>query len=241
MNGNPFAGASYVLTGLRLIFQPGIRPYVAIPLAINTLLFATLIWYVSGEFGAFIDRLLPGWLDWLSWLLWPLFAITTLVILFYTFTLVANLVGAPFNSLLAEAVERHLKGEPTGSQGGWVQALKSIGPALWAELKKLGYFALWAVPLLILFLIPVINLAAPFLWLAFSAWMLSLEYADYPMGNHGLLFPQQRAKLRERRLTALGFGGATLVLTAIPVVNFLVMPAATAGATVMWLKEWGKN
>jgi len=38
----------------------------------------------------------------------------------------------------------------------------------------------------LLFIIPVINIAAPILWLLFSAWYMTLEYTDYPMANSGL-------------------------------------------------------
>ena len=66
--------------------------------------------------------------------------------------------------------------------------------------------------------------------------MLALEYLDYPMGNHGLLFPEQRRRARERRLLVLGFGAAISGLTMIPVINFLVMPLAVAGATALWVE-----
>jgi len=97
---------------------------------------------------------------------------------------------------------------------------------------------MWSVPFLLLFLIPGINLIAPFTWLAFSAWMLAVEYADYPMGNHGLRSDEQKQRLGNKRLLSLGFGGAVTVATMIPVVNFLVMPAAVAGATAMWVKQF---
>ena len=93
------------------------------------------------------------------------------------------------------------------------------------------YFALRAVPLLILFLIPGLNLLAPLLWLAFSAWFLALEYADFPMANHGLGFKEQHRRLKQQRLTSLGFGAGATLLTLIPVLNFVAVPAAVAGAT----------
>jgi len=96
----------------------------------------------------------------------------------------------------------------------------------------------WSLPFLLLFLIPVINIIAPFVWLIFSAWMLTIEYADYPMGNHGLRSDEQKYRLSEKRLLSLGFGGAVTVATMIPVFNFLVMPAAVAGATAMWVKQF---
>ena len=88
-----------------------------------------------------------------------------------------------------------------------------------------------------LFFIPGINLAAPFLWFMFSAWMLSLEYLDYPMGNHGLLFSDQRPIINQRRFMSLGFGGAVNVAVMIPVANFIIMPAAVAGATALWVEQ----
>jgi CysZ protein len=102
----------------------------------------------------------------------------------------------------------------------------------------LAYFILWTIPLLVLFFIPGINAIAPLLWAAFSAWMLALQYVDYPMGNHNILFREQRRILARRRWLALGFGGAVLVITMVPIVNFLAMPAAVIGATLMWVEQF---
>jgi CysZ protein len=58
------------------------------------------------------------------------------------------------------------------------------------------------------------------------------------MGNHGLRADEQKRRLGEKRMMSLGFGGAVTIATMIPVVNFLVMPAAVAGATAMWVERW---
>lgn len=226
--------------GLRMLSQPGLRRYVIGPLTLNVVLFAGLIWFGVGQFADLVNWLLsplPQWLDWLRYLLWPLFALTVLIAVFFTFSLVANLIGSPFNGLLAEAVERLLTGKPLDDTGGWKRVVADIVPALLGELRKLGYFVLWAVPLAILFLIPGLNLAAPFLWAAFGAWMLALEYGDFPMGNHEIRFVAQRDILRRRRGLALGFGGAAMLATMVPFLNFLVMPAAVAGATQLWVRH----
>jgi CysZ protein len=159
-----------------------------------------------------------------------------LLVSFYAFTLLANLIASPFNSLLAERTEDLAAPGRIRPQSGplW----KEIAHAPFAELKKLAYFLLWALPLLFLFLIPGINAAAPFLWIAFSAWMLALQYADYPMGNHAIRFKEQRRLLAKQRSLALGFGGAVLLITLVPVLNFLAMPASVIGATLMWVGEF---
>ena len=105
------------------------------------------------------------------------------------------------------------------------------------ELRKILYLLMWVIPLLILSWIPGLNLLAPILWLFFSSWTLALDYHDYPMGNHQMAFKQQREILRSQRGLALGFGLATMVATMIPIVNFLVIPAAVAGATKLFVEN----
>jgi len=171
----------------------------------------------------------------LRWLLWPLLAIAGLLMTFYTFTVIANLIAAPFNGLLAEKVETLITGKPPSAPGGGI--IKDLIPAISSEIRKLLYFLLRVIPLLILFVIPVVNIAAPFLWLAFSAWFMALEYGDFPMGNSGLKFKEEHALMKRIRLTNLGFGGGVTGLMAIPGLNFVAMPAAVIGATIMWCEQ----
>jgi CysZ protein len=239
MHNNPLSGAVYFLRGMRLIFAPGIRAYVIVPLLVNVLLFSALIYFGSSEFRRLLDALLPDWLEWLSMLLLPLFVVVALVIVFFSFSLIGNLIAAPFNGLLAEAVECQVTGVPIPG-GGLKKMLLELGRTLLSELRKLAYIVLRGIPVLILFLIPGLQLAAPFIWILFGAWMLAISYVDYPMGNHGLSFPEQRRQLGQQRYLALGFGAAAMCALAIPLVNFLVIPAAVAGATLLWVERLQK-
>ena len=229
------AGIGFTTRGFGLINQPGIRRYVIIPLLINIVLFSAGVWYLASEFQALMDSMLPDWLDWARWILWPLFAVTISIAVFYTFTVVANFISAPFNALLAEKLEMKLTGQPLDGEFNFQALMKTVKDAMISELKKTGYLILWLIPLLILFLIPVVNLLAPFAWAAFGAWMLAIEYADYPMGNHGMIFSDERRLLAHERGLAFGFGGSIMVMTLIPVLNFLAMPVGVAGATAMWV------
>lgn len=240
---NLFRGFGYSFSGLQLISKPGIRRFVAIPLAINLVLFSVAIYFLVTLFDQAIAYFMPdfpAWLSWLetaiSWLLWPLFAVMIFFLVFYSFTFIANLVAAPFNSLLAEKVEAMLNGESL--QGSdylpvWSTVKKSIA----SEIAKLWYLIKWSILLLILSLIPVVNVVAPPLWIVFGAWMLALEYLDYPMGNHGHFFKEINQQATARKTLSLGFGSGLFLLTSIPVVNFLAMPAGVAGATALWVKQ----
>ncbi|MFP4696259.1 sulfate transporter CysZ [Thiohalospira sp.] len=232
---NPLAGAAHFFRGFRLMVQPGVRKWMVIPLLLNILVFAGGIAAGAAGFAelvAWVQEATPGWLDWLAWLLWPLFVVAALLVVFYAFTLVAALVAAPFVGPLAAAVEVHLTGRaPEDGEGSALAIARGALADIGAEVRKLGYFAVRAIPLLVLFVIPVLNVLAPVAWFLFGAWGLAQEYLDAPLGNRGLRFPEQRPVLGRRRWTVLGFGTAAAVATAIPLVNFLVLPAAVAGAT----------
>ncbi len=234
-------GGRYLLDGFRLINQSGVRRFAYIPICINTVLFIAAIWLGVSQFDHWMTQLTPQWLpEWLvtalMWIIWPLFAILVAVIVFFSFTVLANLIAAPFNGLLAEAVEIKLSGGKPPEQR-LIQLLADTPRMIWNELRKLAYFAKWLIPLLIISWIPGLNLFAPLLWIAFSSWTLALDYHDYPLGNHLLGFKKQRVLLGNNRPLAMGFGMATLMATMIPVVNFLVIPAATAGATRLFCER----
>lgn len=229
---NPLAGAAYLVRGLELVLRPRLRRFVLVPALVNAVLFAAVIWFGASWIFDFSRELLPDWLDWLAVVLVPVFVLLSAVAVFFTFTMVANLIASPFNGLLAEAVEVRLTGrEPPPATPG--RLLKEAGIALASELRKLGYILLRIVPLLLLFLVPVVG---PMVWAVFSAWMLAISFVDYPMGNHGFAFAEQRRVLARHRWLALGFGLAVMAAMAVPVLNFFVMPCAVAGATVMWVE-----
>jgi len=236
-----FKGANYLLRGFSLINKKGIRHFAYIPMAINTLLFGFAIWLSMSEFDTWIHNMIPTWipewlLGWLMWIIWPLFAGLLLITIFFTFSIIANILAAPFNGPLAEAVEIKLLGKPPEGMD-WAEIVKDAPSMIWNEIRKLAYVIMWMIPLFILSWVPVLNIVAPVLWILFSSWMLAIDYHDYPMGNHLLKFPQQRELLRQNRSLALGFGSATLAATMIPIVNFLVIPAAVAGATALYIER----
>ena len=235
---NPLSGALYFLRGCAIVTRPGIRAYVIVPLMINVGLFAALIYFGASWLGVFSERMLPDWLDFLSWILAPILVLSMLIAGFFASNLVANLIAAPFNGLLAEVVERHLTGREPPPGSGLRALVTGLGTALGAEARKFVYVTVRMLPLLVLFLVPGVNIVAPVLWVLLGAWMLAITYVDYPMANHGISFAELRRRLRNRRLLCLGFGAAVMAALAVPGLNFLVIPCAVAGASAMWVEQF---
>jgi CysZ protein len=230
----------YLAQGFPLLLQPGIRRYVVIPLLINFVLFTAFIIFGISQFSDWVNSYvptLPDWLQWIEWLLWPLFLLSFIAIGFFVSLLLANLIAAPFNSLLAEAIVHRLRPAAAAAPTGLADALKSIPAELASEIKKLAWFAVRSLPLLVLFVIPGINIVAPVLWLAFSAWVLALENLEFPLATNGLLFDEIRRELGQQRLATLSFGAGVLLITVIPVINFFTIPIAIAGASVFYVEQ----
>lgn len=236
------SGPQYLREGLKLVLSPGLRLFVLLPLAINLILFVALIGFAIDQFSGWLASLmgsLPGWLSFLDFLLWPLFVILLLLMVFFTFTLLANIIAAPFNGFLAEKVEVVVRGADNFPPFSWAELLAMVPRTLKRELRKLSYFLPRAIGLLLLSLIPGLNLIATPLWLLFGVWMMAVQYIDYPCDNHKVSWDDMLAWLRAKRWQSLGFGGITYLALLIPFVNILMMPAAVAGATLFWVREDG--
>lgn len=240
MSFSVLAGPGYLLTGLRLIMRPGLRQFVVLPLLVNLLLFSGLMYVAIGEFSGWVTALmpsLPNWLSVLEYLLWPLFVALVLLMMFFSFTLVANIIAAPFNGFLAEKVETVLRGYDAAPPFEWAELVALVPRTVSRELRKLAYLLPRLIILLVISWVPGLNLFAAPLWLIFGVWMMAVQYVDYPADNHKLSWDDMMRWLTARRWQTLGFGATTYGAMLIPGLNLLIMPAAVAGATAFWVEE----
>lgn len=240
MNGNIMTGTGYLVRGAKLLTHPSLRLFVLIPLIVNIVIFGSLISLGLSYLSELVDSWLgwiPEWLDFITWILWPLIGIAVSLITGYLFTAVALIIASPFNALLAEKAEELVTGKPVDSLEGLGAALLAMPRGVIRELAKLMYYVPMALFVLLVTFIPGVNVVSPFLWFLLGAWMMSIQFVDYPMDNHQLSFNDVKEAVRGRRLSSMGFGGVVALCTGIPIVNFFVVPAAVVGATLLWVEE----
>lgn len=241
VKSSPKSGVNYFIDGFSLIKRPGLRRFVFIPLMINLLLFAGVIYVAIGQLDhlfSWMGNQLPEYLSWLNFILWPLAVATLLVVLSFVFSSVMNWLAAPFNGLLAEKVEQLLTGKPLNT-GGTIDLIKDLPRILGREWQKLKYYLPRALVILLLFFIPVFGQTVfPLIWFAFSAWMMAIQYCDYPFDNHKVDFKDMKFALKQTKGTSLSFGATVTLFSMLPIVNFIVMPVAICGATAMWVDKY---
>lgn len=231
-------GFHYFIYGWKLLGQRRFLPFVLFPILINTLLMLGLIWAFFANIGNLFDMWLPNWLEWLSFILIPLIFLMILVIFYFTFTTLANFVAAPFNGLLAEKVELYLTNEPLGDMS--INAmLKDLPRMLKREWQKMMYSLPRLIALFLLGFVPVLGqTVVPVLAFIFGAWLIAIQYCDYPFDNHRISFGRMRNALAQQRVLNFTFGSLVSLFTMIPLVNLVVMPVAVCGATALWVKEY---
>ncbi|MFV1998231.1 MAG: sulfate transporter CysZ [Acidiferrobacterales bacterium] len=239
------AGVGYLFRGFRLIRQRGLRRYFVGPIVVNITVFVSLIWFGAAWFTEITQKLMPQGGSWLSGfieiLIWVLIGLIVLVFGFFVFTLAVNFIGAPFNGLLSEKVERKLAPPELESRPRKSHFFSDIFSSIAGEVKKYSVFLVVWILLIAATVTPIVNIVtgppAAILAPIFGAWMMALEYISYPMNNHNKYFSDVRRWLRKNRMLGLGFGFAVMVATLVPVLNLIVMPAAVAGATALWVER----
>lgn len=233
MSGNIFAGAGYLLRGFRLLLNPSLRRFILIPILVNLLLFIVLTALLVQQFGYLLNLMmvyLPSWLEFLAWILLCLVALFVVLVYGYSFSLVTNVIAAPFYGFLAERTEELVTGKkPEGET-----LLQMIPRTMLRELRKIWYFVWRGLLVFLLALIPVLGPLIVVLW---AAWSMSIQYSDYAADNHQWPFRKLRQSLGSCGQSSIGFGALVMLGTMVPLLNILVIPAAVIGGTLLWLEE----
>ena len=227
-------GVQAFVDGSRLARRADLLAYTLIPALISLVIISTGTWLAFAQiesWGSTLSERLPSWLGFLEFVLVPLLYLIGVILGIWLFGLLATVIASPFLGTLSNAVERKVYGRAPEETAAW---WKTIGPTLLRELRKLGYHLPRLLLVFVLTLIPLINVAAPVIWLLFGAWTMAVQFCDFPVENRQRPFQDTLVVLKQNRAAALGFGFCTALVLAIPLVNFVLIPVAVSGGTLLW-------
>lgn len=226
------------------MLHPGLKRYVFLPILVNILIIGGAFYGIYTQLSSWMNWVMsyvPSWLQWLSYLIWPIALLSIVVFFGYFFSTLANIIAAPFNSMLAAKVEIMLTGH-TPSDDSWMSLAKDVGRSLQREMQNLAYYLPRLIGILLLFLVPVIGtFIAPIVLFAFNAWMMAIQYNDYSFDNNKVSFPTMRTRLMQDRTDNFIFGALVNLVTMIPIINLFIMPAAVCGGTLQWVEKYRRD
>jgi CysZ protein len=247
ITNNPVANFSrgffYPFRGLRLLTRhPALLKYIAIPFLINLIVFSSAVHLGLDFFNSTVVDYIPRGEAWywaiLYYAAWVLAVLLTAVLVFFLFTVVGNLIASPFNDLLSERAEELLLGQKQETRFSLRGFLSDARRTIAAELKKLSLFVAGMMALLLLNLIPALGqLLYSAAAILFTLFFLVVEYLGYVFGRKSRTFRDQRRYIWRRKFLMLGFGTGVLCLLAVPFLQFLCLPLAVLGATLLWCEN----
>lgn len=232
----PFRGGRFLLK------TPRLWQFVLIPFAVNLVVFTLAVWLGLDFFNGQVEALIPTGDAWywavLYYFLWVVAVLVTAILVFFSFTVIGNLIASPFNEILSEKTEMVIRG---GGEGVPF-SLAAMVRTLLDESKKMLVFIIGMVLLLLLNFIPGFGtLVYSVLSILFTIFFMVVEYTGYIFGRKGLRFSDQRQFIRGRRFMALGFGTGVICLLAIPFLQFFCIPLGVVGATLLWCDQSDLN
>ncbi len=247
LRNNPISNFSrgffYPFHGARYMFRhPGLLRYVLIPFLINTVVFSLAVYLGLDFFNDAVVARIPSGDAWywalLYYLLWVIGALVTAVLVFFSFTVVGNLIASPFNDLLSERTEEKLRGRQAEKPFSFREFLRDARYTLIEESKKISVFVIAMVLVFGLNFIPGFgSLVYSVLSVLITLFFLAVEYTGYIFSRRRLPFRDQRRYIAGRKFLMLGFSTGLLCVLAIPLLQFLCIPMGVIGATLLWVEQ----
>ncbi|MCK5912598.1 MAG: EI24 domain-containing protein [Desulfuromusa sp.] len=240
----PFAGFSRGLSyplraGKFFRRKPGLLKYLAIPFFINLLVFSLTVYFGLDLFQGMLETYAPSTDVWygvlLYYLAWTVALLLTTVVVFFSFTVIGNLIASPFNELLSEQAEVLISGTQNEESFSLRRFWQESRVAIVVEIKKLSVFVVCMVLLSGLNFIPVIgSLIYAILAPIFTIFFLVVEYMAFVLMRKQLSFAEQRRYIFKHPILMFGYGCGVFCMLAIPFVQFFCIPLAVVGATLLW-------
>lgn len=224
--------------------NPRLIKYILIPFLINTLVFSGAVYLGLDFFGSTVVEYLPQGEAWywsvLYWFLWVVAVLLTAVLVFFSFTVVGNLLASPFNDLLSERTEEVLSGNVNDEPFSLGRFLRDALLTILMEAKKIWLFVVVMVLILPLNLLPGVgNSIYTLLVVSLTLFFLCFEYLGFVLVRKRLFFREQKRYILARKFLMLGFSCGVMALLAIPFFQLLCIPLAVIGATSLWCEEEG--
>lgn len=234
-------GIRYALRGIRLVAgQPGLWSLIIAPVVILLGVFFGTSFFAWQAIGWGMNLLWhPGpHTNWLATGAWVAFGLVvklmvigaTGLLLYFT----AGLIATPFNDRLSETVETMVLG-PYEEPFDWRVALGDLGNSLAHTALSLSIWATVMTVAFFLNLIPGIGSVFSFvLGAGATAVFIGRESMDGCMSRRRMSYGHKYRVVLAHFPMVFGFGLVVSALLWIPFLNFVLLPMAVAGGSLMY-------
>lgn len=235
-------GFTYPFRSLKFFFSHKVLiKYSIAPMLINLFIYGSIFiltysWLMGSlEKWLGIENTEAGfWLRFLHTALLIIGFLLTLFVCYLLFTILGNIVTAPFNEEISQRVEEIVTGRKEHEMGFWEDAYISIK----GEVQKLLFYFSILFFIFLLNLVPVIgSVVSTVLGFIFSCFYNALDFLDYPMTRKKMRFRDKLKITRKGKLVTYGFGVTAFLMMFLPVVNVFMKPILVAAGTSLFYEK----
>jgi len=210
----------------------------AIPIMLNIGLFMGLIWLIYSKLGDLLSLLVSKPEAWI-WLIfyYILMVLAFLLILIlgtFLLCLIGNILAAPFHEWMSEKVRELEIGKKEERPFSFKVLFQEGKRIIGTQIKKLSFILFLEVLVLLFIFIPVVGTV---LSGALTLILLAFQFIDFPLEIERLSVQEQRNRFLKFPGAWLGFGAGISILLAIPILNFLILPAGVVGASLLYYRR----
>lgn len=236
-------GLSYPFRSLKFFFSHAVLiKYSIAPMIINLIIYGSIFILSYNWFMGSVDKWLGientevgFWLKFLHTVLLIIGFLLLLFVCYLIFTILGNLITAPFNEEISQRVEEIVSGDTIDHKMGfWEDACISFK----GELQKIIFYLVILLLIFSLNIIPVVGSFLSFIiGIIFSCFYNALDFLDYPMTRKKMRFRDKLNITRKGKLITYGFGCSAFLLMFLPVVNVFMKPILVAAGTSLYYEK----
>jgi CysZ protein len=154
----------------------------------------------------------------------------------YTFKFVFLIVCSPFLGLLSEKAEEKYLG--TQYPFSTAQLIKDVIRGIIISTRNALVQLFFILLLLVLSIIPIVNLAVPFLFLFVDCFYFGFGMIDYNNERHKIPSGKSISIIRNYRMLTVGNGLGLYLILLIPIVGWIIGPGLSVVAAMF---SWDKH
>jgi len=234
-------GITYHFQALNFLKNnPSLWGYITIPILINIFVGIALYFGLLIPSWQWMDTAivnLPTWLTAISGILHFLLGLGILVLVGLLIVQIGVVIGAPWYGQLAEQIEKlKINNLPVEESFSFGRTIGDIFRALMFEVKKLALVigCSFLTFVLSIAIAPVAPVIAGIVGIMLSTILMCLDFLDPALERRRLSFRQKLGWIIHCAPASIGFGLGCVVLTSIPILNFLTVPICMVAGTLFF-------
>jgi len=240
ITGSFLHGFWFIFSSFKIIKEnKGLITYFIVPFLLNIFILSGVFYFSYTVIEPEISGAITGsewYMDVLRFVVAPIVMLVLGLITILIYSILGNIITAPFNDFLSMKVEQKLTDakfdEPFTIQGLVADITRMASNIV----KLLGLLVIVNIASLLVNLIPLIgNIIYPVLSFMATAFFLGFQFFDFPLERRKLNFKEKLRITWSHKLMTIGLGTGFFLVSFVPIVGFLGLNLASIGATTLFI------